>query len=102
VGVPEASKGYFDLHAETMVSPHAEVEVEEVTSEGHKVEVMLPQQKIPWRRGRPRKNKEVGEENQILIESRARSAAEEFLMRVIRLEPVETISRGSRNRTRRT
>jgi hypothetical protein len=39
--------------------------VEEVTSEGHKLEATLPQQQIPWRRGRPRKNKEVGGEIQI-------------------------------------
>jgi hypothetical protein len=61
-GVPEASKGDSYLHMETMVSPHAEAEVEEVTSEGHKLEATLPQQQIPWRRGRPRKNKEVGGE----------------------------------------
>jgi hypothetical protein len=32
---------------EMMVSPRAEAEVEEVTSEGHKLEVTLPQQQIP-------------------------------------------------------
>jgi hypothetical protein len=101
-GVPEASKGDSDLCAEMMVSPHAEAEVEEVTSEGHRLEAMLPQQQIPWRRGRPRKNKEVRGESQILIESCARSAAEELLMRAIRLEPVETPSRGSGSRMRKT
>jgi hypothetical protein len=47
VGVPEASKGDSYLHVEMMVSPHAEAEVEEVMSEGHKLEVTLPQQQIP-------------------------------------------------------
>jgi hypothetical protein len=42
-GVPEASKGYSYLHAEMMVSPHVEAEVEEVMSEGHKLEATLPQ-----------------------------------------------------------
>jgi hypothetical protein len=76
VGVPEASKGDSYFHMEMMVLPHAEVEVEEVTSEGHKLEVMLPQQQIPWRRGRPIKNKEVGGGSQILIESCARSVCQ--------------------------
>jgi len=101
-GVPEVSRGDSYLCAETMVMPHAETEIEEVTPEGHRLEAMLPQQQIPWRRGRPRKNKEVGGESQIPIESHARSAAEEFLMCTIRLKLVETISRGSGNRMRRT
>jgi hypothetical protein len=42
-GVPEASKGDSYLHAEMMVSPYAEAEVEEVTSEGHKLEARLSQ-----------------------------------------------------------
>jgi hypothetical protein len=100
-GVPEASKGDSYLRVEMMVSPRAEAEVEEVTPEGLRLEGTLPQQQIPWRRGRPRKNKEVGE-NQIPIESCARSVVEEFLMRAIRLEPVETTSRGSGSRMRRT
>jgi hypothetical protein len=100
-GVPEASKGDSYLHVENIVSPHVEAEVEEVTSEGHKLEATLPQQQIPWRRGRPRKNKEVGGESQVPIESCARSAAEEFLMHAIWLEPVETTSRGSGSQTRR-
>jgi len=63
-GVPEASKGDSYFHVEMMVLPLDEVEVEEVTSKGHKLEVMLPQQKISWRRGRPGKIKEVGGESQ--------------------------------------
>jgi hypothetical protein len=68
VGVPEASKGDSDLCTEMMVSPHVKVEVEEVMSEGHRLEATLPQQQIPQRRGRPRKNKEVrGESKYRLI-----------------------------------
>jgi hypothetical protein len=33
-GIPEASKGDSNLSAETMVPPHVEVEVEEVTPGG--------------------------------------------------------------------
>jgi hypothetical protein len=99
-GIPEVSKGGFYLRAKMMISYHAKVEVEEVVPEGRMLEAMPPQQQIPWRRGRPRKNKEVGE-NQIPSESCARSTAKELLMRVIRLEPVEATSRGSGRITRR-
>jgi hypothetical protein len=76
-------------------------EVEEVVPEGRTLEDMPPQQQIPRKRGRPRKNKEAGE-TQIPSEPCARSTAEELLMRVIQLEPVEVTSRGSGSRTRRT
>jgi hypothetical protein len=59
------------------------------------------QKQIPQRRGRPRKNKEVGE-TQVPNKLRVRSKAEELLMRTIRLEPVEGESRGSGRRMRRT
>jgi hypothetical protein len=68
VGVPEASKGDSYLPTEKMVSPHEEVEVEEFTPKGLRLEGTLPQKKIPRRRGRPRKIKKV-EENQNPIES---------------------------------
>jgi hypothetical protein len=75
-----------------MVPPQAEVEVEEVLSEGHKFQAMPSQQQIPWKRGRPKKNKEVGGESHILSESCAQSTAKEFLMHIILLEPVRTTS----------
>jgi hypothetical protein len=84
-----------------MVSPYGEAKVEEVTLGGRMLEAMPPQQQIPQRRGRPRKNKEACE-NQILIESCARSVAEALLMHDIRLEPIENTSRGSGSGTRRT
>jgi len=61
-GVLEASKGDSYLHAEMMVSPRADTKVEEAMSKGQNLEFTLPQQQIPWRRGRPKKNKEVGGE----------------------------------------
>jgi hypothetical protein len=75
--------------------------VEEVVQEGKMLEALSPQQQIPWRRGRPRKNKEAGE-IQVPNKPRAKSVVEELLMRAIRLEPAEGTSRGSGSRTRRT
>jgi hypothetical protein len=64
------------------------------------VETLSPQQRIPQRRGRPRKNKEAVE-TKLSDEPRAQSITEKLLMRVIRLEPLEGTSRESRSRTRR-
>jgi hypothetical protein len=44
VVVPEASKGDSYLCAKTMISPCVEAEVEKFTSEGNRLEAMLPQQ----------------------------------------------------------
>jgi hypothetical protein len=55
---------------------------------------------MPRRRGRPRKNKETMEAR-VLEEPRARSVAEELLMRAIWLEPAGGSSRENRSRTRR-
>jgi hypothetical protein len=101
VGIPEVSKGGSYLCVEMMISHRAKAEVEEVVLEGRTLEDMPPQQQIPRRRGRPRKNKEAGE-TQIPSEPCARSAVEELLMRAIRLEPVEVTSRGSGSGMRRT
>jgi hypothetical protein len=84
-----------------MISHHSEPGVEEVAQEGKTLEALSPQQQIPQRRGRPRKNKEAGE-TQVPNKPRAKSVVEELLMHVIRLEPVEGTSRGSGRRTRRT
>jgi hypothetical protein len=64
------------------------------------LEAPSPQQSIPQRRGRPRKNKEIGE-TQDLRETRAKSVVEELLMHTIRLEPVEGPSRETCDRRRR-
>jgi hypothetical protein len=77
-----------------MSTPQAEVEVEKITSEGHMLEAIPSQKKTPWRRGRPKNNKEVGGIH-ILTELSAHSAAEEFIMHSTRLEPIRTTSRGS-------
>jgi hypothetical protein len=62
---------------------------------------MPPQKQIPWKRGRPRNNKEAGE-TQIPSETCARSVVKELLMHVIQLEPVEAKSWRSGSGTRRT
>jgi hypothetical protein len=89
------------LRVEMMISHRAKAEVEEVVSEGRTLEDMPPQQQIPQRRGRPRKNKEAGE-TQVPSEPCARSVVEELLMHAIRLEPVEGTSQESGSRMRRT
>jgi hypothetical protein len=60
-GIPKDPKGDFPLPVETMISHRAEAGVEEVAQEGRTLEALSPQQQIPQRRGRPRKNKEAGE-----------------------------------------
>jgi hypothetical protein len=65
------------------------------------LEALSPQQSIPQRRGRPRKNKETGEA-QAPSDPRAKSIVEELLMCAIRLEPVEGPSRETCDRRRRT
>jgi hypothetical protein len=100
-GIPKDPKGDFPLPAERVISHRVEAGVEEAVQEGKMLEALSPQQKIPWRRGRPKKNKEAGE-TRVPSEPRARSAAEELLMRAIRLEPVEGTSRESWSRMRRT
>jgi hypothetical protein len=70
-----------------MISHHVEPRVEGPAQEGRIVEALSPQQQIPRRRGRPKKNKEAGE-TRIPDEPRARSFAEKLLMCVFRLEPV--------------
>jgi hypothetical protein len=84
-----------------MVSHCVEIEVEEVALNGRTLEAEPPQQQKPRRMGMLRKNKEA-RENQILIESCARSVVEELLMCIIWLEPIETTSRGGRSKMRRT
>jgi hypothetical protein len=99
-GIPKDTKGVFPLPAETMISHHAEPGVEGPAQEGNILEALSPQQQIPQRRGRPKKNKEVGE-TRIPDEPRRRSVAEKLLMRIVRLEPVEGTSRESGRRMRR-
>jgi hypothetical protein len=63
--------------------------------EGCMLGVVPSQEKTPWRRGRPRKNKEKGGEDCLPTELSAHSAAEEFTMHTTWPEPVGTTSRGS-------
>jgi hypothetical protein len=87
-GIPKDAKGVIPLPTETIRSNRAEPEAERLVQGGKTVEAPSPQQQIPRRRGRPRKNKEV-EEARVSEESRARSVAEELLMHAIRWSPLE-------------
>ena len=79
-----------------MSGPQAEVEVEKITYEGLMLEAMPSQRKTPRRRGRPRKNKEVGG-SYILTELSAYPTIEEFRMHGTWIDPIRTASRGSRS-----
>jgi hypothetical protein len=57
-----------------------EVGVEKDMSEGNMLEVIPSENQTLQRRGRPRKNKEIGGEGHLPIELSAHSAAEEFTM----------------------
>jgi hypothetical protein len=69
-GIPKDKREIFPLPTGKTTSHRAELGVEGTAQEGRTVEVLSPQQQIPQRRGRPRKNKEVGE-TQISDEPRA-------------------------------
>jgi hypothetical protein len=84
---------------EPMISHRAEPGMEEPEQKGKTLEALSPQQQISRRRGRPKKNKEVGE-TRTPDKPHARSVAEKLLMCVVRLEPVEATSQESRSRMR--
>jgi hypothetical protein len=86
-GIPKDLKGYLSLSTERVMPHRVKDVVEETAQEGKMSEALYPQQKIPWRRSRPKKNKEA-EETRVPSEPHARSAVEELLMRAIRLEPI--------------
>jgi hypothetical protein len=91
VGIPKDPKGDFPLHAERVISHCTEVGLEEVVQEIKTSEALSHQQKLPWRRGRTNKNKEVGE-TLVPSEPCPRLVAEELLMHAIQLEPIEGTS----------
>jgi hypothetical protein len=97
--IPKDAKGVIPLPTETIRSNCAKLEAERLAQGGRIVEASFPQQQIPQRRGRPRKNKEV-EEARVSEEPHAKSVAEELLMRAIWLEPAGESGRKSRSRTR--
>jgi hypothetical protein len=99
-GVPKDKKGVFPSPMGTTTSHHAKFGVEGTAQEGRTTEAPFPQQHIPQRRGRPRKNKEA-EEIQISDEPCARPIVEQLLMHVVHLEPLEGTSRESGRRMRR-
>jgi len=101
VGIPKDQKGYFPLPAEAIKSHRAKAGVKEVAQEGRTLESMSPQQQMPRIRGKPRKNKEVGE-TRVPSKLHRRSLIEELLMCSIQLELIEGASQESWSRTRRT
>jgi hypothetical protein len=60
-GIPKDEREIFPSPAGTTTSHHAGLGKEETMQEGRKVDALSPQQWIPQRRGRTRKNKEFVE-----------------------------------------
>jgi hypothetical protein len=99
--IPRDPKGDPPLPTGETTSRSAEAGIEGAAGKGKTVEGSSPQQPVPRKRGRPRKNKEPGEA-QAPNEPRAQSVAEKLLMHVVRLEPVEGSSREICDRRRRS
>ena len=82
VGIPRDPKGDSPLLAGKVTSQRTEAEIRRTTEEGKTLAATSPQQSIPRKRGRPRKNKETGEA-QVPSEPCTKSVARELLMRAI-------------------
>jgi hypothetical protein len=93
--VPEAPTGGTGLCSEMVSASPVEVGVERSMSERHMLGVMPSQEKTPWRRGRPRKDKGKGEEDCLPAELSVHPATEGSTMLTNWSEPVGTTSRGS-------
>jgi hypothetical protein len=93
-------KGVIPLPTEKTRSNHMEPIAEGFAQEGKTIESLSPQQKMPRRRGRPRKNKKVVEARFPEIPL-ARSKAEELLMHAIWIDLVGGSSCKDRSRTRK-
>jgi hypothetical protein len=98
--IPKDVKGTILLPTEKTRSNRAESEVEGFAQEGKIVGAPSPQQKMPRRRGRPRKNQEIMEAR-VAEEPCVRSVTEELLKCAIWIEPAGGSSREDRSRTRK-
>jgi hypothetical protein len=58
--ISKDKKGDLFIPAERVTPCHAEAKAGRAAEEGRTLETLSPQQQIPQRRGRPRKNKEAG------------------------------------------
>jgi hypothetical protein len=92
---PEVPKGDSYFRAETMVSPCAKDEVKKVTLEGRKLEVTLPQQPTTGGEEGLGRIRKWERETKSWLSHVHDQSHEEFLKHAIRIEPIETISRGS-------
>jgi hypothetical protein len=97
VNIPRDPRGDSPLPVEKVTSHHAEVEIGRTAEEINSLEALYPQQMIPQRRVKLRKNKENGEA-QAPSELHAKSDTKELLMHAIQLEPVEGPSRKTYGR----
>lgn len=100
VGIPKDVKGTIPLPVEKTGSIRGKSETKGFAQEGKTTRALSPQQQMPRRRGRPRKNQETMEA-QISEKPCVRLVAEERLRRATRLEPAGGSSREDRSRTRK-
>jgi hypothetical protein len=93
--VLEASTGGTGFHSDRVSVPLAEVGVERSTPEGGMLETTPPQERTPWRRGRPRKDTGKREENFPQAELSIHPTTEGSTMLTYRSGLVGTASKGS-------
>jgi hypothetical protein len=101
VWIPKDPKRYYHLLVEKGTSHRTKRELERATKEGKKLEALSSQQSIPRKRGRPRKDKEIGEA-QVSSDPCTNLVNEYLLMHAIWMEPVKGPSRETCGRRRRT
>jgi hypothetical protein len=80
--IPKDPKGEPPLHTGKKTSHIAEEKIGRAAEKGNTLEALSPQQSIPQKRGRPRKNRETGEV-QAPSELCAKSVVGELLMHTI-------------------
>jgi hypothetical protein len=93
--VLEASTGGTRFRSERVSVPLVEVGVERSMPEGGMLETTPPQERTPWRRGRPRKDMGKKEEDRPPAELSVHPAAEGSMMLTNWSRPVGTTSKGS-------
>jgi hypothetical protein len=96
--VLEASTRGTDFRLDRVSMPLVEVGVERSTPKGGMLETVLPQERTPWRRGRPSKNMGKREEDYPQFKMSIHPTAEGSTTLTYRSRLMGTASKGSRER----
>jgi hypothetical protein len=99
--IPRDPKGYPPLPTGEASSHSVKEKIEGVVEKGKTMEFSSPQQPMPQKRGRPRKNREPGEA-QDPKKPRAKLVFERLIMCVVWLEPFESSRREICDKQRRS